>query len=103
MNLSLNGLAWRTILRAVPEPSRPEILGTLTECYGPRAPLGEAFRTFTSGSRMHNRAHASSPADLWREAARNAVVFVSVFVQVETLGREIMPRRFDTTLASGPR
>jgi hypothetical protein len=94
MNLALNGFTWRTVLRAVPEPSRPEVLGTLTECYGPKAPLGEAFRTFTSGSRMHNRANASSPIDLWREAARNAVVFASVFIQIETLGREIMPRRF---------
>jgi hypothetical protein len=95
VNLALNGFTWRAVLRAVPEPSRPEILGTLTECYGASAPISEAFRTFTSGSRMHNRANASSPIDLWREAARNAVVFVSVFVQVETLGREIMPRRFD--------
>jgi hypothetical protein len=95
MNFSFNGPIWRASLKAVPEDRRSEVLGTLTECYGPKAPLGEAFRTFTSGSRMHNRANAASPVDLWREAARNAVVFASVFIQIETLCREIMPRRFD--------
>jgi hypothetical protein len=94
MNLALNGFTWRTVLRAAPEPSRPEILGTLTECYGVNAPLGEAFRTFTSGSRMHNRASATSPVDLWREAARNAVVFLTVFIQIQTLGSYFLPRRY---------
>jgi hypothetical protein len=95
MNFSFNGPIWRASLKAVPENRRSEVLGTLTECYGDKAPLGEAFRTFTSGSRMHNRANASSPTDLWREAARNAVVFITVFSQMEMLGREILPQRSD--------
>jgi hypothetical protein len=94
MNLSLNGFTWRTVLRAVPEPSRPEILGTLTECYGARAPLSEAFRTFTSGSRMHNRANASSPIDLWREAARNATAFIMIALGITGVGIAIVPARF---------
>jgi hypothetical protein len=61
MKLSFTGLLWRASLRAVPENRRSEILGTLTECYGAKAPFGEAFRTFTSGSRMRNRAEAGSP------------------------------------------
>lgn len=95
MNLALKSLVWRGALRAVPESHRSEVLGTLTECYRAKAPLREAFRTFTSGSRMNNRANASSPVDLWREAARNAVVFATVFSQTELLGREILPQRFD--------
>jgi hypothetical protein len=95
MNLALKSLVWRGALRAVPQTHRSEVLGTLTECYGSKAPLREAFRTFTSGSRMNNRANASSPVDLWREAARNAAVFVTVFSQTELLGREILPQRFD--------
>ena len=75
MNLSLNGLVWRSALRAVPESHRSEVLGTLTDCYGTKAPLREAFRTFTSGSRMNNRANASSPVDLWRIGVRNALTF----------------------------
>jgi hypothetical protein len=94
MNLALNGFTWRTVLRAVPEPSRPEILGTLTECYGPSAPLSEAFRTFTSGSRMHNRANASSPIDLWREAARNAVAFIMIALGITGVGIPLIPVRF---------
>ena len=95
MNLSLNGFAWRTVLRAVPESSRPEILGTLTECYGAKAPLGEAFRTFTSGSRMHNRATASSPIDLWREAARNATAFTMLLYGMVYLGGRVFTQKWD--------
>jgi hypothetical protein len=91
MNLSLNGFAWRTVLRAVPEPSRPEILGTLTECYGDKAPLGEAFRTFTSGSRMRNRLEASSPLDLWRIAIRSALTFSLAIQAGNTLARWFLP------------
>jgi hypothetical protein len=86
MNLSLNGLVWRSVLKAVPDASRPNVLGTLTEFYGPKAPVGEAIRTFTSGSRMNNRANASSSIDLWREAARNSVVFYSIFHATISLG-----------------
>jgi hypothetical protein len=95
MNLPLNGFTWRTVLRAVPEPSRLEILGTLTECYGPSAPLSEAFRTFTSGSRMHNRANASSPIDLWREAARNATAFMMIFYGMLYLGGRVFAQKWD--------
>jgi hypothetical protein len=94
MNLALNGFTWRTVLRAVPEPSRPEILGTLTECYGASAPISEAFRTFTSGSRMHNRANASSPLDLWREAARNAAAFIMIALGIVGVGIAFVPVRF---------
>jgi hypothetical protein len=94
MNLALNGFTWRTVLRAVPDSRRHEILGTLTECYGPKAPLGEAFRTFTSGSRMHNRANASSPIDLWREAARNATAFMLITLGIMGVGIGVVPVRF---------
>jgi hypothetical protein len=94
MNLSLNGFTWRTVLRAVPISSRSEVLGTLIECYGASAPLSEAFRTFTSGSRMHNRANASSPIDLWREAARNATAFVMIALGIMGVGIAVVPVRF---------
>lgn len=93
MNLALNSLVWRAALRAVPESHRSEVLGTLTECYGPKAPLSEAFRTFTSGSRMNNRLEAGSPVDLWRHAARHAVVFATVFGGTQTLGYALLPPR----------
>jgi hypothetical protein len=102
MNLALNGFTWRTVLRAIPEPSRLEIQGTLTECYGPKAPLGEAFRTFTSGSRMHNRANASSPIDLWSEAARNAVASLLIFGGMASVGRWILPPRFSAAYQAPP-
>jgi hypothetical protein len=96
MNLALTSLVWRGALRAVPESHRTEVLGTLTECYGPKAPFVEVFRTFTSGSRMNNRANASSPVDLWREAARNAVAFVLIVGGMTSVGRWILPPRFST-------
>jgi hypothetical protein len=91
MNLALNGFTWRTVLRAVPEPSRPEILGTLTECYGASAPISEAFRTFTSGSRMHNRAEARSALDLWRIAIRSALIFSLAARAGQPLARWLLP------------
>lgn len=104
MNLALDdSLVWRGALRAVPESNRPEVLGTLTEYYGPKAPLSEAFRTFTSGSRMHNRENASSPIDLWREAARSALVFIVVFAEMQSFGGIFLLHRNSYSTRFGPK
>jgi hypothetical protein len=91
MNFSITGPLWRTSLKAVPENRRSEVLSTLTECYGPRAPLTEAFRTFVSGSRMRNRSEASSALDLWRIAIRSALIFSLALQAGQILARWALP------------
>jgi hypothetical protein len=91
MNLSFTGLLWQASLRAVHENRRSEVIDTLTDCYGTKAPLGEAFRTFTSGSRMRNRSEASSPLDLWRIAIRSALIFSLAWHAGLTLARWALP------------
>ncbi len=95
MNLSLTGFPWRLALRAVPESNRPEILGTLTDLYGNEAPLGEAVRTFKSGNRMSNRANASTPLDLWREATRNATSFSLIAMGLASVGLALFSRTWE--------
>jgi hypothetical protein len=91
MNFSFNGPIWRASLKAVPENRRSEVLGTLTECYGGSAPVSEAFRTFTSGSRMRNRAEAASALELWRIALRSALIFSLALKAGMTLARWALP------------
>jgi hypothetical protein len=95
MNFSITGPLWRTSLKAVPETRRSEVIGTLTECYGPEAPFGEAVRTFISGSHMNNRLEASSSSDLWRIGIRCALTFSLAMQSGMTLARWGLPLEYN--------